>query len=454
MRKKGLKQWSKTAAACLLVLAMGGLTACSGSTEGGGTPAAGTADKTPEATGDTAGDAKESSGGPVEITMWGGWGGDQVTQLDAQLELFNQSQDKIRVTYAVQDAMEQKLLTAIASGEVPDVVLWDRFNTGVYAPKGALTPIDDLVERDGVDLAKFYEPAVDELIYQDQLYGIPLTVDARVLFYNKDMLAAAGVDPASIKTWDDLREAAKKCTIRENDVLTQAGFSLFEVGLFNIWTGQAGGKIVDASASPATAAFNSAEGLSVLNQWSAMLNEDKVYELGFEEGYGNDAFKAGKLAITYDGPWLLAGYNEAGLNYGVIEPVTGPKGDKATFMGGFGLAIPNQAKNKDAAWEFIKWWTTQPQNGVEFAKISENLPANKDAAADPYFAEDEILSVFTKTLEYAQIRAKVPGYSDVEGLAIIPQLQLFMAGEQTAEEALAAAEKQGNDILKEAAANQ
>lgn len=48
----------------------------------------------------------------VELTMWGGWAGDQIGQLEKQLEGFNNSQDKIHVTYMAQDSMEQKLLTA------------------------------------------------------------------------------------------------------------------------------------------------------------------------------------------------------------------------------------------------------------------------------------------------------------------------------------------------------
>ena len=152
------------------------------------------------------------SGEVVELTMWGGWSGDQIAQLEEQLEGFNSSQDRIRITYMAQDTMEQKLLTAIASNEVPDIVLWDRFNTSVYAPKGALMPLDEYVERDGVDLGQFYEPAVEELQSGDALYGIPLTVDTRVIFYNKDLLEEAGVDPASITDWVSLEEAAVKLT--------------------------------------------------------------------------------------------------------------------------------------------------------------------------------------------------------------------------------------------------
>lgn len=387
----------------------------------------------------------------IELTMWGGWGGDQVGQLEKQLEGFNNSQSKYHVTYMVQDGMEQKLLTAIASNEVPDIVLWDRFNTGVYAPKGALAPLDEYIARDSVDMTQFYQPAVDEMTSADVVYGIPLTVDSRVLFYNKDLLAEAGVDPASITDWNSLRDAAVKLTKWEGDKLVQSGFSLKDVGLFNNWIGQAGGKMVDESTNPPTAAFNTEAGIKVLEYWDQLLNKDKVYQLGFEDGFGGDGFKAGKVAITFNGPWILESYKEAGVNFGVIGQPEGYDGEKSAMMGGFGLVIPNGAKNADAAWEFIKWWTMQPENGVEFCKISGNLPANIEAAQDPYFMEDEILSVFTETMEYAGIRSKVFGSSDLEGLALIPQLQKFMAGEVTAQEALDNAEKQGNQILADAA---
>jgi multiple sugar transport system substrate-binding protein len=433
--KKNEKSNLKKAAALFLAVSMavGMLSGCS--SEG-----------KKDAEGTTTGDKT------TEITMWGSWGGDQVGQLDKQLEAYNKSQSKYHITYAVQDGMEQKLLTAIVSNEAPDVVLWDRFNTSVYAPKGAFTQLDDYVKKDNIDMNQFYGPATEELTYDGKLYGIPLTVDSRIIFYNKDMFSEAGIDPASVTSWDSLRDAAIKLTKRENGKLEQSGFSLKDVGLFNNWIQQAGGKMIDDSSSPAKTAFNSEAGLTVLKYWNQLLNEDKVYDLGFEDAFGGDGFKAGKVAMTFNGPWTLGGYKEAGINFGVIGQPEGPTGAKSAMMGGFGLIIPDKAKNVDGAWDFIKWWTTQPANGVEFAKISGNLPANKEAANDPYFMDDEVLKVFSETMLYAGIRSKAPGYSDVEGLGLIPQLQKYVAGEISAEEALANAGKQGDTILAEAAA--
>ena len=439
------------------VLTMSALAGCGGNGEtsdGGASDAKDSASGAAQDAGEgqASEDAGEAGNGEVtELTMWGSWGGDQVGQLEKQLESFNSSQTQYHVTYAVQDSMEQKLLTAIASNEVPDIVLWDRFNTGVYAPKGALAPLDDYIAKDNVDMSQFYAPAVDEMTANGVVYGIPLTVDSRILFYNKDLLEEAEVDPASITDWNSLRDAAIKLTKWDGDKLVQSGFSLKDVGLFNNWIGQAGGKMIDDSTNPPTAAFNSEAGLKVLDYWNQLLNEDKVYQLGFEDGFGGDGFKAGKVSITFNGPWTLESYKEAGLNFGVIGQPAGYNGEKSAMMGGFGLIIPNGAKNPDGAWEFIKWWTMQPENGVEFCKISGNLPANVNAAKDPYFMDDEILKVFSETMEYAGIRSKVFGYSDLEGLALILQLQKFVAGEITAQEALDNAEKQGNQILSEAA---
>ncbi|SHO48897.1 ABC transporter substrate-binding protein [Anaerocolumna xylanovorans] len=437
--KKNAKSNLRKAAALLLTMGMvaGMLSGC------------GSSDK--KNVQDTSSGDNSTDGKTVEITMWGSWGGDQVGQLDKQLDAYNKSQSKYHITYAVQDSMEEKLLTAIVSNEAPDVVLWDRFNTSVYAPKGAFTQLDDYVKKDSIDMSKFYSPATDELTYDGKLYGIPLTVDTRVIFYNKDMFSAAGIDPASITTWDTLRDAAVKLTKRENGKLVQAGFSLKDVGLFNNWIQQAGGKMIDDSSATAKAAFNSDAGLAVLKYWNQLLNEDKVYDLGFEDGFGGDGFKAGKVAMTFNGPWTLQSYKEAGVNFGVIGQPEGPTGAKSAMMGGFGLIVPNKAKHADAAWDFIKWWTTKPENGVEFAKISGNLPANIDAAKDPYFMDDDVLKVFSDTMSYAGIRSKVPGYSDLEGLALIPQLQKYVAGEISAEDALANAQKQGDTILAEAA---
>lgn len=397
--------------------------------------------------GDSSKSGDSGKEGVQELTFWGSWSGNQVDQLNELIGNYNKSQDKFKVTYKVQDNVEEKLLTGMAGGEIPDVILWDRFNTGMYAKKNALLELDDLIKKDNVDMDAFYEETVNEMNVDGKQYGIPLLVDNRSLFYNKTMLEEAGVEPPT--NWEELMNVAEKTTIRENGKLKQAGFSLEDVGLFNMWIQQAGGSMLSEDGK--TTDFNSDKGKEVLDFWNEMINEKKVYELGFNSG--SDAFAAGKVAMVYNGPWALADYDKVdGLEYGIVPPVAGPNGDKGAVTGGFGLVIPKTATHQEGAWDFIKWWTTQPENGVEFAKISNWLPANKEAAADKFF-EDEKYKAFVEAMEFAKVRPTTSGYSDVETLAVIPQLENFIAGKTTADKALAAAQKQGDKILKEEADN-
>ncbi|MFD2795471.1 ABC transporter substrate-binding protein [Promicromonospora vindobonensis] len=381
-----------------------------------------------------------AGGGPEEVTFWGSWSGDQAKQLQKQADAFNAAQDEYEVTYVGQELVEEKLLTALASGSVPDVVLWDRYSTPLYVPKNALAPIDEYLEADGVDVTQFYDQAMGELVVDGGTYGLPLLVDNRSLFYNTDLLKAADVEPPT--DWTSLQAAAEAATEEEGGKLSIAGFALDDPGLFNIWLKQAGGQMFGDDG--ATTAFNSPEGLEVLEFWQDLLDAG-VYEPGFGEGV--DSFAEGKLALKYDGPWALTALDEADVSYGIVQPPVGPAGDQGAGMGGFGLVIPEGAQNPDGAWEFMKWWTTEPANSVDFAKISGWIPANIEAANDEYFTQDDRYQAFIETMEYAEVRSNIPGASDVEGKALIPALEKFLSGETDAATALKEAQELGDRIL-------
>ena len=291
----------------------------------------------------------------IELTMWGGWSGDNIALFDEMLDAYNQSQDKVNITYQYVDSLEQKLLTSIAGGDTCDVVLWDRFNTSSYAPKGALLALDDMIAEDGVDLGIFFEPAVDELECEGKLYGLPTMLDTRVLFCNLDLLEEAGVDYTAITNWDALEQAAIAATRFDDDGnMIQSGYEMHDLGLFSAYLWQAGGELVNADIDPATAAFNSEAGLRALNFMNKLQNEDHVYEVGFNESYNDQAFIAGKAAMYVTGPWELNSVLSAGFRLGII-PCPAGEGGYASSMGGFGLAIPALAAHPREAMDFIEW---------------------------------------------------------------------------------------------------
>lgn len=390
----------------------------------------------------------QSSGGKTTLTLWGDWGGDGQKQIQTMVDAFNKSQDKIQVKYALQQDVITKFLTAATNGGTPDIVFWDRWRTSLYAPKNVLHPIDEYLERDGIKREDFYNEALKELTYQDKLYGMPLTVDTRALFYNKKMLNEAGLQPP--QTWDDLENVAQKLTKWDGNKLNVAGMSLGDPGLFSMYIQQAGGSMLTEDNK---VNVNTDAGKQVLDFWGRLMNEDKVYKVGFEEGLGEgaDAFVTGKVAMLYTGPWMLSTYDKYGkdLDYGIVPPVKGPNGDTGGNMGGFGLVIPQGSKNPDAAWEFVKWWTANKDNALLWAKTSQNIPGFRPAVDDPYFSEDERWKPFLEALEYAKVRPTHPGYSVMEENALIPNLELFLQNKQNAEDTLKKAQTDGDRLLQE-----
>ncbi|WP_368659430.1 ABC transporter substrate-binding protein [Metabacillus halosaccharovorans] len=385
----------------------------------------------------------------VKLTFWGDWTGDGEDQFNHMVEKFNESQDRIEVEYVIQEDLITKFMTGITSGQVPDVLLWDRWRTSLYAPKGVLHPINEYMEADGVSEGDFYEEALKELSYDDNLYGLPLTVDTRALFYNKDHFEEAGIEPPT--TWEELREAAKKLTVKNGKDFERVGFSLNDLGLFNMWLQQAGGQMLTEDLT--ATAYNSEAGLKVLEYWNQLLFEDEVYKTGFDKGLegAQHPFVTGKSSMHFTGPWDLRTYEQYSdqLNYGVVPPPAGPNGDKGAVMGGFGLAVPEASEKKEAAWEFIKWWLAEPENALEWGKTSLNIPGNKIALEDPFFQDDPFWKPFIDSLEFAKIRPRHPGYSVAEVDALIPNLEKFLLQEQSAEETLEKAQKEGDRMLKE-----
>jgi multiple sugar transport system substrate-binding protein len=422
----------------LVMLLFVAIVGCSGTNNGKNEPSASNGSSAPPA-----------DGKKVELTFWGDWGGEGQAQFETMVDAFNKSQDKITVKYVLQQDMITKFLTAATSGGSPDILFWDRWRTSLYAPKNVLHPVDQYMEKDGLAKSEFYEEAIKELSYKDQLYGLPLTVDARALFYNKKILADANVEPP--KTWEELEQAAIKTTKWNGGKLEVAGFSLNDNGLFNMYLQQAGGQMLTEDGTKTN--FNNDQGKAVLDYWDRMLNVDKVYKIGFEQGLGEgtDAFVTGKLAMQYNGPWMLSTYKKYGkdLDFGIVPPPAGPNGDKGSVMGGFGLVIPEGAKHKEEAWEFIKWWTANKDNALLWAKTSLNMPGLKSALDDPFFKDDPFWQPFMETLEIAKIRPPHPGYSVMEGDALVPNLQLFQQSKQSLADTLKKSQERGDQLLKD-----
>src|ERR1700739_4444850 len=138
--------------------------------------------------------------GQTEIKFWinSSLGNNEKAAYQKAAEEFGQKNPKYKVSVEVVPGSETdvtKLMTAVRSGAGPDVAVIDRFTVAQRAATGLLVDLTPMIKKEGKDLSKEYsEGPWREVLYQDKVYALPTNTDARVLFYNKQLLKEAGID--------------------------------------------------------------------------------------------------------------------------------------------------------------------------------------------------------------------------------------------------------------------
>ncbi|WP_408011369.1 ABC transporter substrate-binding protein [Pseudalkalibacillus sp. A8] len=320
--------------------------------------------------------------GKTEITFWHDATDIGLQALKKMVAAFEEKNPDIKVKMVYTEASEgadQKLLTAVAGGNPPDVALFDRFKIGSWAAQDALTNLTDMAASDGITEEIYYPYAWEEANYKGKLYGLPYTTDSRMLYYNKDHFKAAGLDPENPpKTTQELEAAAEKLTKKEGNRFKQIGFiPWYGQGWIYGWGWSFGGEFYNKETGRVTA--NDPEIVEALTWMADVAQKFDVEDIaGFESSAGSgamDPFISGQISMKVDGNWTISAIEKykPDLNYGVT-PIPTPTGtDFTTWSGGHAVIIPKGAKNVEAAWEFVKFFGTEEGQEVYFAELPGDL---------------------------------------------------------------------------------
>ncbi len=268
--------------------------------------------------------------------------------------------------YSTQDVT--KLLAAIAAGNPPDAAVLDRFTAAQFAARGALQSLDDLIVKQGIDMAEYAPYTVDEVTFLDKIWAIPTGTDTRLLYWNKDVFAEAGLDPETPPdTWDQLLEMAAKLNIINNDgSIERLGF-IPNYG--NSWLYMYGFQngATFLSEDGRTAMFDDpklVEALEFMVRGYDLVPDGAKAINAFQGsflGEGDDPFIQGQVAMVINGNWAMSGFARYAptLNYGVCLAPTKTGNDKITWAGGWSYVIPAGAKNPEGAIAALQFFTQE-----------------------------------------------------------------------------------------------
>lgn len=360
-------------------------------------------------------DKKEGSSedGVTTIKFWHSMNAQTGDAVAKVIELFEEANPKIKVdaVYIANqgEGQNEKLLTSIAGGNPPDVAYFDRFEIASWAAQESLEDLSAYADKDGITRDKYYPYTWEEASYEGKLYGIPTTTDARLVFYNKDQFAEVGLDPENPpKTIAELEDAAEKLMIKDGKNIKRIGFiPWYGQGWFYGWGWAFGGEFYDPSTTNITA--NDPKNIEALQWMTDYAKKYNVEEIaGFTDSQGEgamDPFLTGQLSMKVDGNWGVSAIEKfkPDLNYGVF-PIPTPSGtDHKTWSGGWSVVMPKGAKEKDAAWEFIKFFGEEEGQKV-FSEISRDFSVIESVNTDLGYAEDPIFKEFINILPESNSR--------------------------------------------------
>lgn len=306
------------------------------------------------------------------------------------IDLWNSGHDdKIELTTIPDNQMVTKLATSVQSGDVPDLISFDLIFMPDFMKAGFLTDLTDTLGADP-NQAKVAQAFKDLATYDGKLYGTGFTPDVSILLYNKDLFAAAGLDPEKPPTTiAELQDYATR--IHEANPDVYGYYFSGSCGGCNIFTqapmmwGSGATLLPTGPDAPVMEGPGVVETLTMLKDlWEAgVIPESAEGDTGANF---MATFETGTVAMQGSGGFAISALkaNHPDMNFGIAKIPGLEPGQNSSFVGGDVIAIPTGAKNAELATAFITWSLTDE---AQLEGLAKNLilPARSDLADNQYF---------------------------------------------------------------------
>ncbi|HZE38675.1 MAG TPA: ABC transporter substrate-binding protein [Stackebrandtia sp.] len=350
------------------------------------------------------------------------------------------------------DDLLQTITARQTAGQGPDIInaysLWG----GQLAAADVLdTPPSDVAS----DIREHYSPAAAKTVsVGDRVLGYPTEMQTYALFYNKKLLAAAGVKHPP-KTWDELREISRKTSTHDSSGnLDVAGFGLTAgfndtavVHPFASLLQSAGGRYMT---DHGRAAFDSEAGEKALSLEKRLIDDGSA-DPGIDVA---KAFPSGRVAMTINAGYMIGSLKAVmGKSYKDIgvAPIPGPRlGDRGSVAYSFFSGVNARSHHKKQAWEFLRWLNAEPaahgatrMGALQFSvgTISGRVSDSRALAVD-----DPNYTPFVDALDYALPEANPQGGQQMK-TALQGSIQSVWSGEETVDAALSSAAAEADATL-------
>ncbi|UKS27810.1 ABC transporter substrate-binding protein [Paenibacillus sp. HWE-109] len=338
---------------------------------------------TPSATTDT-----KKSAEPVKVIWWHSMSGELGKAVDKLVADFNASQKNVIVEAVFQGTYDESLNKMKASMDTksgPSLIQVYEIGSRFMIDSKAITPVQQFVDADKFDLSQLEDNILSYYKFDNKLYSMPFNTSNPILYYNKDMFKAAGLDPEKPpKTYEEIATAAKALS---KDGKSGSSFAIYGWFMEQFFANQGVEYLNNGNGRTTSATeslVNNEAGVKTLTWWKDMVDNKTSANLGRKTDDTKKAFLAGQVAMTLDSTASLRGIVSGADGKFQVGTSTLPKPADAkeggVVVGGASLYILNNKSEAEqkGAWEFIKFLTT-PQTQAWWHVNTGYFPITKKA---------------------------------------------------------------------------
>ncbi|MDN3022839.1 ABC transporter substrate-binding protein [Streptomyces sp. S.PB5] len=361
-------------------------------------------------TGQSESGANDDASAETTLNFWHAWSApSEVKAVKSLIAGFEKAHPNIHVN-VVGNMTDDKINQALRAGgsKAPDVISSFTTNAvGKFCSSGALVDLNPFFEKSDIDPDKTFPTAMSEYTqFEGNRCTAPLLGDAYGLYYNKTAFEKAGISSPP-RTWSEFEADAKKLTITQGDSYKQLGFmpnyhgwettTEHYMGQFSPTYFDKSGKSTVATDPAVAAAFTTQKKLVDELGGYAKLEKYRA-KLGDEWG-PKHPFHTGQVAMQLDGEWRLGMALDAKPDFEIgVAPLPVPD-DQADQYGkgyitGTITGIAATSKKQNAAWELVKYITTDTDAVVGFSNAIHNVPSTLQALKSPKLKYDPRFKTF------------------------------------------------------------
>lgn len=310
-------------------------------------------------------DAEFDSGAELDgtLTVMGFSGVDEVAT--SRMEFAEAELGAVEIDLIEGDLDIQQFLSSVATGEPPSILYIDRDQIGSLAARGALVPLEDCIDGEGIATGDFVESAIDQVTLDGSVYGIPEFNTVQLTMANQELMDAAGVtiDDVNGSDRDAMTEAATAMVQQDGGNVSVIGVDSKLPEFLPLWVAAAGGSVLSEDAR--TAQLDSEESVAAL-EWAAGIYEEQG---GFPAikaardsadffGAGNQ-FATGTLGAMPMEQWYLNVLSDVSPDAPMaFDTVRTTEGEPIAFASGSAWAIPAGSDNPEAACRWARAMTS------------------------------------------------------------------------------------------------